>query len=336
MMARALVPALALLCVGAGVHADEDWHAREERGVRELLYPTIKDLPDFTQIQATFDRGLANDTAVAEQLVALLQHSNADVAATAAEMLGRFPSDAGAAALQDCYARDARIDVRAGAMWGLVRMAHPAGAQLASEALFGDDEEMQAAGLGALEESGDSAYASVLLQWVDQAGRRPDQRLLLALGRMGDTPGSTVVRDRLLAEANDKHNLLANRVAAAEGLESMGMATLVKPILDYVIADTTGTTLDSLKRRMRRLAAARGLSVSGQADVDSLLRDVEYSAPKQDGWERPLRAVYVSRGVFHLVSDGPDAVANTSDDLSTAEAFSVYTRRVFPGLFAPL
>jgi hypothetical protein len=45
------------------------------------------------------------------------------------------------------------------------------------------------------------------------------------MGTLGDPPGSTAVRDRLLAEANDKRHSFDLRYGAALGLKAMAWPT---------------------------------------------------------------------------------------------------------------
>lgn len=331
---RTVIGTCALLCVVLPVGADEEWDAREARGVRRT-YPAFEHLSDFAQVKDAFERGLSGDATVAPALVALVKHANEDVASIAAQMLGRFPSEMASTALKDSYATDQRDVVRAGALAGLARMKDPATAPLAIAALSSDDEGIRGMGVGALEFLGDRRYAPAILQYLDQHRAEASVDMLENLGRMGDPPGSTAVRDRLLAEANNKRNRLNTRHSAALGLESMGLAQLVKPILNYSDAVNSNSTLIVVKGAMEDLAVERNLTVKGQAEVDVLLRDIKFSDPrrKQDEWGRALRAKFISPGVFHVVSDGPDMAPETQDDLSTAEPWTVYSNRAFPDLF---
>jgi hypothetical protein len=334
MKVRAVIGTCVLLCAVLPVSADEEWDAREARGVRRT-YPAFENVSDFAQVKDVFERGLSGDATVAPALAALVKHANEDVASIAAQMVGRFPSEMVSTALQGSYASDPRLLVRAGALAGLARMKDPATAPLALAALSSDNEDMREIGLGALERLGDNRHAAAILQYLDQHRAEVSVDMLENLGRMGDPPGSTAVRDRLLAEANNKRNRFNTRHSAALALESMGLAHLVKPILNYSDAVNTNSTLIVVKGTMEDLAVERSLTVKGQADVDVLLRDIKFSDPrrKQDEWERPLRAKFVSQGVFHVVSDGPDMAPETEDDLSTAEPWIVYRNRVFPDLF---
>lgn len=330
------VRTVALWCVLLGatplLGADEEWDAREARGVRRI-YPAMESLPDFAQIKATLEKGLTGDSTAAAGLAALVKHANDDVASIAAQMLGRFPSATAASALKESYASDQRLLVRAGALAGLARMKDPATGPLALAALSHTDEAQRGMGLGALEALGDSRYAPAILQYLDQHRADASADLFESLGQMGDPPGSTVVRDRLLAEANNKRNRFNTRHSAALGLKKMGLVQLAKPILDIADARNTNDTLIVVKRRMGRLAAERNMTVKGQGDVDTLLRDIKLFEPKQDEWRQVLRARFQSQGVFHVISDGPDLTPDTEDDLSTAEPLDAYLDRVFPDQF---
>lgn len=334
MKIRTVIGTCVLLWVALSARADQAWDAREAEHVRRL-YLAFDQLPDFPQIEAAFERGLAGDATVAPALAALVRHANEDVAFTAAEMLGRFPTEMASTALKDSYATDQREVVRAGALSGLARMKDPATAPLALAALASDDEGIRGMGVGALELLGDNRYASAILQYLDQHRSEASVDLFESLGQMGDPSGSTAVRDRLLAEANNKRNRFTTRYHAALGLKSMGLTHLVKPIFDYSDAENTNSALIVLKGAMDDLATQRNVTVRSQGNVDTLLRDVSFPDPrsKQDEWERSLRAKYASVGVFHVVSDGPDMTPNTADDLSTAEAWIVYSNRIFPDLF---
>ena len=327
--------ALVLLAVALTAAADEAWDAREVRGVRQVIYPAIANLRDFLQIKETFEKGLAGDATAAPALATLVRHANEDAASTAAEMLGRFPSETASTVLKESYSKDPRLIVRAHALAGLARMKDAATASLAIAALFGDDEPMQGAGLRALELLGDSTHSAAILQYLDRHPEEISGDLLESLGRLGDPPGSTGVRDRLLAEANKKTSNFGLRYSAALGLQTMGFADRVKPILDYSKAEDTNSAMIVLKDAMGRLAATRGVTVKSQGDLDTLLRDADVSDKwyKTDLWKRPIRARFVSQGVFHVISDGPDMTPDTTDDLSSGESWTVYVRRVFPGLF---
>jgi hypothetical protein len=173
-----------------------------------------------------------------------------------------------------------------------------------------------------------------MLQYYERHPDEVDDDALESLGKLGDPPGSTVVRDRLLAEVNNKRRKLDLRYGAALGLKAMGMAELARPVLDIKKALNTHSNLGVVKNAMGRLAAEKGVKITSQTAVDVLLRDVE--GEKQDLWNRPLRAGFVSENLFHVVSDGPDMTPATQDDLSTAEDVSAYLYRVFPDQFLRL
>jgi HEAT repeat protein len=133
--------------------------------------------------------------------------------------------------LKRLYNTDERALVRANALAGLARMKDPATAPLSIAALEGDDEAMQGAALAALELLGDNTHSRVVLQFYERHPGHMGAAGLESLGELGDPPGSTAVRDKLLSEAN-KRRKFAFRYGAALGIEAMGMADLVKPILD--------------------------------------------------------------------------------------------------------
>lgn len=330
----ALALLLSTLSMSVMAAPDEGWDAREARGVRTTVYPAIEHLPDFVQVKETFEKALSGDAASAPALMLLLRHTNEDVASTAAQALGRFPSPAVSSALQDSYATDTRVMVRVNALAGLARMKDSVTAPLALAALAGEDETIQGGGLGALEALGDKAHSASILQYLELHPEEETGDLLEALGRLGDPPGSTAVRDKLVGEANDKLSPFAIRYRAALGLKAMGLADLVKPIIDISKANNTNSSLIILKSAMTKLAAQEKRQIRAQADVDALLRDVVVdSRRRKDEWGRPLRAKFASEASFHVISDGPDMIPQTADDLSTAEALDAYIDRAFPDQF---
>jgi hypothetical protein len=334
MTSRAAVAGLAWLFVVVPAGGSQDWEQEEARAVR-AGYPAIQHLPDFPRIKEAFEKGLLGDPSVSPVLAALVKHASEDVASTAAQMLGRFPSAAASTALKDAYKTGERALVRANALAGLARMRDPATAPLSIAALEGDDDAMQGAALAALELLGDNAYSRVILEFYERHPGHISPDGLKSLGELGDPPGSTAVRDKLLAEANNKRRKFAFRYGAALGLETMGLADLVKPILDIQRARDTNSNLIVVKHAMERLAAENSVAVNAQSTVDALLRDVDVSEQeKRDLWGRPLHAKLVSRGVFHVVSDGPDMTRETRDDLSTGEDLDAYLGRVFPDQFS--
>lgn len=314
--------------------ADEGWDAREARFLRERLYLQIEHLPDFGSIKQTFEKATVGDASAASALAALVRHSNEDVAGAAAQALGRFPSEAASATLRDAYMNDGRVMVRANALAGLARMRDPVAASLALAALNDENVIIQGGGLGALEGLGDSTHSTAILEYMDrQSPGEADSDLLLAVAKLGDRPGSTAVRDRLVREANKKTNGFDVRYAAARGLKEMGLPNLGRPVLDIACARNTNDSLMVVNGAMVALAAKRGITVDGQGDVDALLRDIQVGRHKEDSWGRPLRARFVSQGVFHVASDGPDLTSDTADDMSTAETLDAYLDRVFPDQF---
>jgi hypothetical protein len=108
----------------------------------------------------------------------------------------------------------------------------------------------------------------------------------------------------------------------------------VKPIIDIAYARTTHDSLFVVKGAIAALAVERGVTITNQSEVDGLLEDIQVGRHREDTWGRPLRASYVSAGVFHVISDGPDMTQNTEDDLSTAETLDAYLDRIFPDQFA--
>ena len=103
------------------------------------------------------------------------------------------------------------------------------------------------------------------------------------MGKLGDPPGATAVRDRLLAEANKKSNDFALRYSSALGLQAMGLSDLVKPIIDFEKAQDTNSTLIVVKGAMEALAAKRGVTVKEQTEVEALLGDVDIPARRKRG-----------------------------------------------------
>ena len=251
MTPRTAKTTLVLLAAALMATADEGWDTREARGVRQVIYPALEHLPDFLQIKETFEKGLLGDASAVPALAALVRHANEDVASTAAQMLGRFPSDTASATLKDSYATEARVMVRVNALAGLARMRDPAAASLALAALADGNEMIQGGGLGALQALGDSAHSQAILQYLDAHPAEATGDLLESLGKLGDPPGSTGVRDRLLTEANNKRNTFAYRYRAALGLQTMGLADLVKPLLDYSKAENTNMSPNTQTRPLR-------------------------------------------------------------------------------------
>jgi HEAT repeat protein len=332
---------LLLILVFAAVRASTD-DAEDEARIRAGLYPKLATLSDGSAIRTTFDKALTGDPSAAPGLTALLKHSDINVAHEAAHVLGRFSSPEAAAALKDVFAHDGRALVRGGALTGLRRMGDPETASLAVSALSDSDGLVQFVGVGVLGLLKDSRNSPAILGRLDSIDQlEPESRKVLldeileTLGELGDPPGSTAVRDRLAGEANKKTNEWDVRLAAARALEAMGMAALARRVLDRDDAGLTYDRMVVLRGKITRLASSKKLTIGGQGPLDSLLSELKASDPKDkdDYWGRPLRVRFVSMGVFNVVSDGPDKAVDTTDDLSTAEAFYVYDRRVFADLF---
>ena len=142
-----------------------------------------------------------------------------------------------------------------------------------------------------------------------------------------------MVRDRLLAEANNKALDFSRRVRAAYGLEEMGLADLVRRTLDRQKGIQTHQSLGTTEGAIRRLAAKRGMTLRSQADVDTLLRDANLGHHGDDMWGRPIRVKFIREGQFRASSDGPDGVPGNDDDLTTPESYGAWAYRVFPEQF---
>lgn len=315
----------------------EDWNTRERRSLESVVYPQIATLPAFTQIKETLEKALAQDVSAALELRSLVGHANEYVAMAAARALGRFPGPAAAALLKQTLGTEQRPLVRGGALIGLARMRDPDVSGLATSALADPDFNVQSAGISALRELGDPANSRLLLIELD---RDPTDALVLeALGSLGDLPGSTGVRDRLVAVAFKKSNEFETRMSAALALRTMGREDLVRPLFDYEAVQETYESLHLLERRINALAVQRGLTVKSAAGMDTLLRDVLASDTEldrqhgKDGWGRTMRGQLVGTGKLHVVSGGPDGEPDTSDDISLAEPSGAYVKRVFPDLF---
>ncbi|HKC11250.1 MAG TPA: HEAT repeat domain-containing protein [Vicinamibacteria bacterium] len=316
--------------------ADQAWDDREAQAVRNKVYLRIASLPDFSQIKQTLELALNNDPSSVPVLLALIGHPNETVAGTAAQALGRFTSSTVSSALQAAFQSDSRSLVRSGALMGLARMKDTATVTLAKSALSDADLIVQGAGVNAIYALGDPANGPTILSFLDQhPGDYSGGDLLEDLARLGNPPGSTVVSDRLLAEANNKMNPFDYRYSAAFGLKTMGLAAQVQGILDRQTASDTYNRMVGLKSAMTALAASKSMSVSNQADVDALVAGAtaNYSRLKQDLWGNAVRVVFVSSGVFQVVSNGPDQLPNTADDQSTAETWPSYDARMFKSLF---
>jgi hypothetical protein len=313
----------------------DELDARVAEVTRERTYQTIAGLEDFEQIHDTLEGALSGDPSVVPDLMNLVAHENELVAMTAAQLLGRFPGEPSASLLKETHASDRRMLVRAQALTGLLRMGDSAAPDLVLAALSSDEPGMQGVAIGGLQMLDDSQYSPALLSFLDRQDERAiSPEWLEILGSLGDEPGSTAVRDRLLSVASNKDQQFDVRLGAARGLERMGLGEIspVGELLDIALANATSQSLPLVKSRMRRLASEQGVVVNGQTTVEALLRDVELGPHRTDGWGQPFRGRFVAAGVFDVVSDGPDKTRDTADDLSTAEPFAAYVERVFPGV----
>ncbi len=335
-----LVPLLLCAPVSGGdTGYRETWDKDQDREVRESVIPILARRDGGAALRATFEKALEGDPSAVPELIALLDDSDTDVALPAAKQLGRYPGDAAAAALKQRLADDPRAEMRAVAMMVLGRMGDPDAGPLASAAVAGPDPLMKGAGGVALGLLRDNAYVGVVLEYLDglsAAGEPPDEEAFEVLASMGDPPGSTVVTDRLLAEATNRQRAIEVRFAAAFALERMGRAALVQPLLDLDNADSTWQNMLSFRAVIQRCAASKGVALEGQAALDSVLGQAGTVSVRDDFWGHPLRARLASPGTYHVFSDGPDGAPDTADDISTEESFDVYERRVFGDLFSAL
>ncbi len=158
---------------------------------------------------------------------------------------------------------------------------------------------------------------------------------------LGDSPGSTEVRDRLVARAFDKEAPLTDRFDAAENVAEMGLSQLVAPLLERKKVHETHA--DMLLIRLGAENDESELLGKGRSPSREEVEALAHAALKaarnsSDAWGRPLRVQvyakdpkYLPWGV-HVLSDGPDGRPGTEDDLSTAEPTWVYDRRRYPTL----
>jgi len=309
----------------------QQWDEDETRILRTVILPDLTALPDYAQIRDVFEKAIARDPAAANPLLTLISHANEDVAGSAAAALGRFPSPEAATALKHAFDTDTRNWVRIGALAGLERMRDPDAGAFAARALSDADLQLQVAGGTTLASLGDGRYGAALVAYYD--GHQDERVILELLGCVGDAPGSTVVRDRLLAEANNKALDFSKRVRAAHGLEEMGLADLVRRILDREKGNQTHQRLRTTEGAIRRLAAKRGITIRSQADVDTLLRDANLGHHGDDLWNHPIRARFIREGEIRASSDGPDGIPGNDDDLTSAESYGAWAFRVFPEQF---
>jgi len=88
-----------------------------------------------------------------------------------------------------------------------------------------------------------------------------DADLFEVLGKLGDVPGATTVRDRLAAEAANKAEAFERRLAAARGLEAMGLGSLARRVLDVARAEETFGSLEIVRGKIGTLAVQRGVTI---------------------------------------------------------------------------
>jgi HEAT repeat protein len=324
-----------LCCVAEGAGRWDEWDARVASVTRERTYRLLQGRADFAQVRDVLERALSGDVSAVPALVGLVSDRDERVAMTAAQLLGRFPSASNSTVLKKTYAEDERLLVRGQALTGLVRMGDAEAAGLVTAALSSEDPGIQGTGLAAVEAVGDGTYSAVLLGFLDRQQGAIAPEWLQLLGRLGDPPGSTAVRERLLAEANNKDRHFDVRVGAAKGLEKMGLAGSgpVRRILDLHLADGTCQSLLVVEGNVEKLSMDEKVAIKDQGDLDALLREADLGRHRLDAWKRPFRLKFVSVGVFHLVSDGPDGMPDTADDISSAERWGDYQARVFGDLF---
>jgi hypothetical protein len=333
----ALLPLATSSDAAAGINRGDD--SIENNDLRGDLYPALKGLADGASIKQTFERAMSGDTSTVPALLALLSHSDMQVADWAARMLGRFGSPDVSQALK-AVANDssARVLVRAGALRGLFRMGDPSTASIARAGLQDLDYWIQIASLATLEGLGDSANSAAVVAFLDSPTRQVHPSAIFdTLEVLGDARGSTVVVDRLAREVNDKSKLMDVRADAALALEKLGRPDLGGRVLDRVNVGAAFETIGVAQFKVKRLATQQGVTISGQGQLDALLSaiDIDGKKPVLDPWARLLRGVFVSPRIFNVVSDGPDKTPNTADDVSTAESFASYSSRMYADLFGP-
>jgi hypothetical protein len=313
----------------------EEWDRDQARGLRDTVYPLLARMPDGAAIRAIFDRALFGDASAVPELIAFVANENDEVSRSALKLLGRFADPRAAATLKQTLAQDPRVRMRAIALASLGRMRDAEAATLAIAALTDADDYMKAAGGTALGLIGDSKNAPAVLSYLDSMAARGvlDTGAFDVLAELGDAPGSTAVRDRLLAEANTKTNDFADRLDAAVALKKMGLEHLVVRILDRQKAQVTNNKLIVLRGLVDELAIKRGIALGDQSRLNAVLGQVDDQKYRSDSWGRPLTAKFVSVGIFNVISDGPDQTPGTVDDMSTAETFRDYEKRVFADLF---
>jgi HEAT repeat protein len=321
----------------AGTSQEQDWNSRERESLEEVVYPQISNPRDLTSVKASFEKALAGDASAVPELSTLVGHTDSYVAMAAARALGRFPSSSSGALLKDTLRSESRGLVRGGALVGLARMRDPEAGSLARAALDDTNPTVVGAAVGALEELGDSANSLPLLRLYD---KHPEEtEVLKVAGALGDPPGSTAVRDKLVAEAFKTSNELETRMAAAFGLRAMGREDLAQPLFDWDSTLVTYKSLRSLEHVLSSLATQRGLAIKSQAEAerllqDALARDADFARLEgTDGWGHANRIQFVSDGQVRAVSNGPDGTSGTPDDITLTERIEAYKERVFPDLF---
>jgi len=330
-----MLPQAMSSAVAAGVNVGDD--AIENDDLRGDLYPALKGLPDGASIKQSFERAMSGDASTVPALLGLLNHSNMHVAEWAARMLGRFGSPDVSQALKNLTS-DSRDLVRAGGLRGLFRMGDPATASIARAGLQDASYIIQIASLATLEGLGDGGNGAAVVVYLDSPTRQVHPNVIFdTLEVLGDAPGSTVVVDRLAQEVNDKSRLMDVRAGAALAVEKLGRPDLGGRVLDRVNVRTAFETIDVAQFKVQRLATKQGVTISGQGQLDVLLSaiDVDGKKPVLDPWGRLVRGVFVSPGIFNVVSDGPDKTPKTVDDVSTAESFASYSSRMYADLFGP-
>lgn len=167
---------------------------------------------------------------------------------------------------------------------------------------------------------------------------------------LGDAPGSTRIRDRWIAKAYDKAAALNDRLEAADTVARMGFPDMVSPMLERKKVHQTLDALSDIQRaaefeETRRIGpgSAPSRPVPSRSDVEALVRDALRAArTPNDAWARPLRfrlspddSKYLPWKV-EVLSDGPDQITGTEDDLSSAEPYGAYDERRYAALdFTP-
>jgi len=306
----------------------ERWDSGEADILRTTILPELTGLADYSHVEEVFELAMSGDEAASAPLMDLVGHTDEDVAASAASALGRFPSAEAAVRLKSAFNEDSRSWVRMGALYGLLRMNDAETGALAVQALSQPNLQLQAAAVSVLVRLRDSQYGPALFSFYES--HRDERHLLESVGCLGDPPGSTVVRDGLLAEANNKSYDFAVRLAAADGLEEMGYGDLVKGLLDRDKGNPSYQSLEVVEFAVVELAASRNVVIKGQAEADILLGDADLGRDRLDMWHHPIRVHFVEEGVVRATSDGPDGLPNTEDDLSTDESYRAWAYRVFP------